>query len=351
MVAQVNEVTMITSNNESLNRWSPYFFKNGVPTKNRVVVPPMASGTADLRGAVTSNTIRHYQNLTQAGAGILFVEYTYVHQSGRSELNQLGLDSDSQISAHREMASMIKNSGALAGIQLVHGGGKSSIDLTGGILLGASPIVVPTKGNDLETPVEMNVKEIELYQDWYLEAAIRAAKAGYDIIELHSAHGYGLNQWLSPLTNQRTDEYGGDLKNRSKMLLEIFHKVRKALPNKILGVRIPGEDHFDGGLTQNEMFLVAQRLQDLGADFIDVSSGIGGWRRPVDRTGEGYLLPEATSIQKRIEIPVIGVGGIESGAFIDDSIASRKVAFTAVGRKILKSPMHFFSEVLIEKVC
>jgi NADPH2 dehydrogenase len=99
------------------------------------------------------------------------------------------------------------------------------------------------------------------------------------------------------------------------------------------------------------MFLVAQRLQDLGADFIDVSSGIGGWRRPVDRTGEGYLLPEATSIQKRIEIPVIGVGGIESGAFIDDSIAGRKVAFTAVGRKILKSPMHFFSEVLIEKVC
>lgn len=106
----------------------------------------MASGTADSQGAVTLNTINHYQNLTQAGAGILFVEYTYVHQSGRSELNQLGLTSDSQISAHQELASMIKNSGALTGIQLVHGGGKSSSDLTGGKLLGASPIVVPTKG-------------------------------------------------------------------------------------------------------------------------------------------------------------------------------------------------------------
>jgi len=310
----------------------------------------MASGTADSQGAVTSNTISHYQNLTLAGAGILFVEYTYVHRSGRSELNQLGLDSDSQVPAHQELASVIKISGALAGIQLVHGGGKSLTDLTGGKLLGASPIVVPSKGNDLEKPIEMTAEEIQLYQGWYLNAAIRAAKAGYDIIELHSAHGYGLNQWLSPLTNQRADNYGGDLKNRSKMLLEIFHSIRKALPNKILGVRIPGEDHFDGGLTQNEMSFVSQQLEGLGADFIDVSSGIGGWRRPVDRTGEGYLLPEATSIQRKIEIPVIGVGGIESGIFIDDSVAQRKVAFTAVGRRILKSPMNFFSEVLSEKV-
>jgi len=340
---------MPLSNNESLNRWTPFLFKNGMATKNRVVVPPMASGTANLQGAVSLNTLSHYQKLTEAGAGILFVEYTYVHPSGRSELNQLGLDSDNKIPAHEELSSIIKKYGALAGIQLVHGGGKSAASLTGGKLLGTSSIVVPTKENNLEIPMETTLREIESYQNWYVEAAIRAAKAGYDIIELHSAHGYGLNQWLSPLTNQRIDEYGGSLQNRSKMLFEIFLKIRTALPDKILGIRIPGEDHFDGGLTQNEMLFVTQKLQDLGADFLDVSSGIGGWRRPADRTGEGYLLPEATLIQKNIKIPVIGVGGIESGAFIDDSIARQKVAFTAVGRKILKSPMHFFNEVLIEK--
>lgn len=90
-------------------------------------------------------------------------------------------------------------------------------------------------------------------------------------------------------------------------------------------------------------------MVNLGTDFIDVSSGIGGWMRPVDRTGEGYLLPEATLIQGKVEIPVIGVGGIESGEFIDDSIAKRKVAFAAVGRKVLKSPIRFFNEVLVEE--
>ncbi len=310
----------------------------------------MASGTASLQGVVTLDTIAHYKKLTQAHAGILFVEYTYVHDSGRSELNQLGIDSDEQIFAHAELAATIKKYGGLAGIQLVHAGGKSSSTLTGGKLIGASSIVVPTKDNDLENPTEMTLSEAETYQDWYLEAAIRADKAGYDIIELHAAHGYGLNQWLSPLTNQRLDEYGGSLVNRSKMLLEIFQRIRVALPHKLLGVRIPGEDHFADGLTQDDMVFVSHKLQELGADFVDVSSGIGGWRRPSSRKGEGYLLPEATAIQKQIKIPVVGVGGIESGSFIDDSINARNVAFAAVGRKILKDPNLFFSEVLDEKV-
>ncbi len=330
------------------NRWTRFAFKNGMVAQNRVVVPPMASGTADVQGAVTSQTLRHYENLTRAGAGIVMVEYTYVHSSGRSEENQLGLHSDGQVPAHQKLVSSVHQAGALVGIQLVHGGGKSSKELTGGRLLGASDVVVPTKGNDLEKPVEMNRDEIKAYQSWYLDAAIRAADAGYDLIELHAAHGYGLNQWLSSLTNQRTDEYGGNLINRSRMLFEIFQAIRKALPHLLLGVRIPGEDHFRGGLTPDDMFFVSRRLDVLGADFLDVSSGIGGWRRPADRSGEGYLLPEATSIQQRVGIPVIGVGGIETGTFIDAAIARKRVSFTAVGRKILKDPKLFFEEVLVE---
>lgn len=336
---------------KNLNRWTPYVFKNGMISKNRVVVPPMASGTANLQGLVTSETKDHYEKLSQAQAGILFVEYTYIHESGRSEPNQLGISCDDQIHGHAKLVSVIKKLDGLAGIQLVHAGGKSSSTLTGGKLLGASNIAIPTKDNNLESPIEMTLKDIEFYQNWYLEAALRADKAGYDIIELHAAHGYGLNQWLSPLTNQRVDEYGGSLINRGKMLFEIFENIRAALPHKILAVRIPGEDHFLDGLTQNDMFFVAQKLQDLGADFLDVSSGIGGWRRPLDRKGEGYLLPEAAAIQKRLEIPVIGVGGIESGSFIDESISTHHVGFTAVGRKILKDPKLFFRQVLSEENC
>ncbi len=330
---------MNTLNNKSLSRWTPFDFKNGAAAKNRVVIPPMASGTATLLGAATLNTFGHYHRLTQAAAGIVFVEYTFVHESGRSELNQLGLSSDSQILGHKELSSAIKKSGALAGIQLVHGGGKSSSSLTGGNLLGASSIVVPTKGSDLERPVEMTLSEIESYQSWYLEAALRAAQSGYDIIELHAAHGYGLNQWLSPLTNQRTDEYGGSFVNRSKMLLDIFHKIRTTLPDKILGLRIPGNDHFEGGLTQNDMLTVSQKLQDLGADFLDVSSGIGGWRRPQGRNGEGYLVEDASQIKLATSLPVIGVGGIENGNTIDQMLQEGRLDFAAVGRAILKDPM------------
>lgn len=329
---------MISLNNKILSRWTPFLFKSGTASKNRVVIPPMASGTATLLGAVTSNTINHYQTLTQAGAGIVFVEYTYVHESGRSELNQLGLNSDSQIPGHKDLSTVIKKSGALAGIQLVHGGGKSSSSLARGKLLGASSVIVPTKGSDLERPVEMTLSEIDSYQSLYLQAALRAAQSGYDIIELHSAHGYGLNQWLSPLTNQRTDEYGGSLINRSKMLFEIFQKIRNALPHKILGLRIPGKDHFDGGLTQNDMLTVAQKLQDLGADFLDVSSGIGGWRRPEGRNGEGYLVEDASQIKLATSIPVIGVGGIENGNTIDQMLQEGRLDFAAVGRAILKDP-------------
>lgn len=331
---------------EILNRHSSYAFKNGMTAKNRVVVPPMASDTASLFGSVTEDTFNHYQNLAEARAGILFVEYTYVHRSGRSEPNQLGIDSDAHIFTHAKLISALKKFGGLAGIQLVHAGGKTSIALTGEHLLGASGIAVPTKNENLEQPKEMTLEEIKSYQNWYLEAAVRADKAGYDIIELHAAHGYGLNQWLSPLTNQRSDAYGGSLANRSKMLFEIFEGIRNLIPHKILGVRLPGEDHFDDGLTKDDMIFVCKKLQDLGADFIDVSSGIGGWRRPLNRNGEGYLLPEASLIQKNVQIPVIGVGGIESGEFIDDSIANKKVAFTAVGRKILSGPNLFFEHVL-----
>lgn len=334
---------------QNLNRWTPYDFKNGMVAKNRVVVPAMASATATVDGDVTQKTIQHYQHLSRSGAGLLFVEYTYIHKSGRSEPQQLGLSSNEQMLKHQELASAIKQLGLLAGIQLVHSGGKSSSDLTGGLLLGPSAVRVPVKDDLLEVPKEMNADEIKSYQQWYLTAAIRAAQAGYDVIELHAAHGYGLNQWLSPLTNHRMDAYGGDIVNRSRMLLEIFQSLRKELPDKIIGVRIPGEDHFSQGLDAKEMIVVSQKLQELGADFIDVSSGIGGWRRPQQRTGEGYLLPEAAVIQEKLQIPVIGVGGIESGGFIDQAITMQKVGFTAVGRKILKGAELFFEEVLSEK--
>lgn len=320
------------------SRFSPWQFRGNKTVKNRVVVPPMASQTATTEGFITQETLQHYKKLSEADSGILMVEYTYVHPSGRSEENQLGIATDEHVDDLTALASLIKKSGALAGIQLSHGGAKSTKDLTGGILWGPSEIAVPSKDNSFEIPKQMNGIEIKTWKDAFLSATERAVRAGFELVEFHSAHGYGLNQWLSPLTNQRTDSYGGTLEGRAKLLCEIISSVRERFPHLILSARIPGQDFLEGGLSINDSIKLVELLKQAGLDLVDVSSGLGGWRRPRERTGEGYLISEAQEIQAQTTLPVIGVGGIKTGTYIDELIRAGIVSFAAVGRKILEAP-------------
>ena len=320
-------------------RFQSFRLRNGKIARNRVVVPPMASGTANENGQATPASIAHYRRLAGAGAGIVFAEYSYVHLSGKSEPNQLGAADNAHLLGLRAIACAIQAAGALAGLQIVHAGGKSDPTLTGGALLGASGVAVPVKCQALEQAREIAPEEITKMQEWYFAAATLAAKAGFDLVELHAAHGYGLNQWLSPLTNQRMDIYGGDVAGRSRMLLEIAARIRTRLPELLLAVRLPAQDHLPGGLRIADMGRVVAELEELGADLIDVSSGIGGWRRPEGREGQGYLVADSAAIKRFTALPVIGVGGIETGAFIDESLERDRLDFAAVGRAILKDPL------------
>lgn len=290
----------------------------------------MASETASETGFVTDKTLEHYSNLKKAHVGLLMVEYSFVHSSGRSELNQLGINDDSQIVGLTKLASIIKSSGAIAGIQLSHSGGKSETQFTGGVLHSPSGVVVPVKDTVLETPDVMTDEDIQDWKRWFLEAAGRAVKAGFDLVELHAAHGYGLNQWLSPITNKTNYRLG--------FLLDIVSTIRSAYPHLLLSVRMPGQDFIEGGLTSKDSLKIAKSLEAVGVDIINVSSGIGGWRRPRERNGEGYLVEEAAFIQQHVTVPVIGVGGIESGEYIDKVISEKKISLAAVGRAILKDP-------------
>lgn len=298
----------------------------------------MASGTADERGLVTQKTLGHYDRISASGAGLVLVEYSHVHPSGRSESHQLGIDSDENIAGLGHLATTIHSHGSLAGIQIVHSGGKTDLERGDWALMGPSPIAVPTKDRTLGQPVPMSTQDIALWIDAFAAAARRAAKAGFDFVELHAAHGYGLNQWLSPITNQRRDAYGGSLQKRARILFEIVDRIKTENPDLLLSVRIPGQDFLPGGLTVIEMQQISTELERRGVDLLNVSSGIGGWKRPSDRTGEGYLLPEARAIQSVVTIPVIGVGGIQSSAFIEQALSERWVALTAIGRALLKAP-------------
>ncbi len=321
-----------------VNRHTTYNFRNGKTMKNRVVVPPMASQSADGAGLATLQTIEHYGRLAASNAGLIFVEYSYIHSSGKGEPNQLGVNSDDHIEGLKQIVSVLHQSSALAGLQLVHVGGKSSLELTGGLLQAPSAVPVPTKGRELETPMEMSRDQICKWTEWFVEAAGRAVAADFDFVELHAAHGYGLNQWLSPLTNKRTDEFGGGIEGRSRLLLQIAAKIKARFPQIMLSVRLPAQDHMEGGLRVAEMAWVVGQLEVIGADLIDVSSGIGGWRRPEGRSGEGYLVGDAALLKEQTALPVMGVGGIETGNFIDSILAAKQVDFAAVGRAILKDP-------------
>ena len=264
------------------------------------------------------------------------VEYTFVNKEGKSELNQLGIQSDKHIHGLKKIVKIIEKNGAIAAIQLSHGGAKSNRQLTGGKLVGPSAIAVPIKSNDLEKPESANLDDIIEIKSSFLAAARRAKIAGFKFIELHSAHGYGLNQWLSPLTNQRSDCYGGSLKNRSRLLNEIVKEIKDLFPDLLISVRIPGQDHLEGGLRLHDAIQIAKELEKSGVNIINVSSGMGGWRRPRKRNGEGYLVDDAKLIQKHLNIPVIGVGGIKTAEYINTSLSQNRFSLAAVGRSILE---------------
>ena len=305
--------------------------------ENRVVLPPMASQTADENGFVTEKTLEHYARLCQSQTSLVMAEYSFIHLGGRSEKNQLGVSSEAHIEGLSKLNAVIKDSGAASALQIVHAGGKSSRDLTDGSLLSPSGIQVPVKGRELEIPDPANEADIQNLIGQFVMAATRAVKAGFDMVEIHCAHGYGLNQWISPITNKRTDAYGVNNQGRFKILTDIIEGILEIHPKLAISTRIPGQDHFPGGLEESDSIELAQLLEKSGVSLLNISSGIGGWRRPRDRKGEGYLVSDAEKIQKRVDIPVMGVGGIKSSEYLSEKIGSDSVSLLAVGRSILEN--------------
>lgn len=312
---------------------------------NRLVVPPMASQTATKEGMATQATIHHYEQLAKSGAGLVMVEYSFVTLSGRSELNQLGAHSDECISGMTAIASAIHSQGTKAGVQLTHCGGKAQRDICPD-LQGPSGIAVPAYDRVLPQPRAMSLNDVCTWKASFIQAAIRVEKSGFDFVELHCAHGYGLNQILSPVTNQRDDLYGGSLESRAQLIVEIIENIKRQTTLDVM-VRIPGQDLYPEGLTQQDMERICRLLIKAGVDLIDVSSGIGGWNRPRDRRGEGYLVSESTyPKQANLSVPIIGVGGIESVEYIEKALNEEFLDLAAVGRAILRDPIAFNQSVM-----
>ncbi len=263
------------------------------------------------------------------------MEHSYFTREGKASPNQLGIHDDAMVDGLRKLAESVHAEGTPVCIQINHSGREGSRTVSG--LDPVAPSPVPSD-NSTVVPRELETDEIHDLVRLFGEAAGRAREAGFDAVEVHGAHGYLLNQFTSPLTNRRGDEYGGSFEGRIRFPLEVVTEVRRIVGSDLLVLyRLGASDGEGRGVTMDEMQRFAQRLVQAGVSIVDVSGGLIG-DAPDGMTGQGYFLPLAEKIKRAVEAPVIGVGGITDPAFADQAIRLGRVDLVAVGRALLADP-------------
>jgi 2,4-dienoyl-CoA reductase-like NADH-dependent reductase (Old Yellow Enzyme family) len=294
----------------------------------------MANDLADAKGRVTDPLIVHYTRRAP-GVGLVIVEHSYFSPEGKASLRQLGVHDDAMVDGLTKLAESIHAKGTPVCIQINHAGREGSRAVSG--LEPVAPSPIPSDSSSA-VPRELTGDEIQNLVRLYGEAARRAKEAGFDAVEVHGAHGYLLNQFTSPLSNRRNDEYGGSLERRIRFPLEAVAEVRRVVGSDLLVLYRLGASDGDGrGVTIEEMQTFAQRLVRAGVNIVDVSGGLIG-DAPDNMTEQGFFLPLAEKIKQAVQAPVIGVGGIKDPAFADRAIREGRVDLVAVGRALLADP-------------
>ena len=316
----------------------------GITLPNRVVIAPMCQYSAD-DGCTSDWHLAHFGTMACSGAGLFVVEKTNVTREGRITHGCTGLYNDHNEAAMARAVQLYRGiTRNPIGIQIGHAGRKASAQVPwqGGKALGPGespwPTVAPSAiafGEGWHVPREFSREEIRGLVDAFVAATLRAKRIGFDVVELHSAHGYLLQQFLSPLSNQRTDEYG---KDRMKFPLEVARAVREVWPKeRALGIRINATDWVDGGWTPEEAVVYARELKRIGLDFICVSSGatVPYARIPVT---PGFQVGFAEKVRKEAGIKTRAVGMIADADQAEEILASGKADMVAMARALLDNP-------------
>src|SRR5690554_1860340 len=324
-----------------------------ISLRNRLWVSPMCQYAVDREdGVPTDWHLVHLGSFARGGAGLVMTEATGVTAEGRISAEDTGIYTDAQRDAWARIVSFIHSQGAHAGIQLAHAGRKASTWREWGPEKGTRPVsaggwqtVAPSAVPfaTLEPPRELTAEEIVSVVAAFVDAARRAISAGFDVIEVHAAHGYLIHQFLSPLSNIRTDAYGGSLENRARLLIEIVAAVRDAIGETVpLFVRLSATDwapEGENGWDPEQTAIVARWAADAGADLFDVSSG-GILGRVDIPLGPGYQVHLAEYVRSQASVPVNAVGLITEPAQAEAIIAEGRADAVMVGREMLRDP-HF----------
>lgn len=317
--------------------WNEPFSIQHLKLRNRIVLPPMATETSSHSGSITATVLEYYRKMSLTGVGLVIMEHNYIHPLGRFSPNQMSIHSDNDISFHRELTVTIHNHSTPVICQISHAG-SNRLPAVSTESIGPSAVVHPVSGM---IPRACSRSDIEEIKNAFCQAAIRVQLAGYDGVEIHAAHGYLLSQFLSPLTNQREDEYGGRWENRVRLLLEILAEIRSHVGRDFpVFVRVGVSDTIPSapkaiGLTVEETSKMIQLLQE--ADCIDISGGMCG-SRPSGCSGEGYFLPFAKKIRVSTSKPLLVTGGFVNLSTVNGVLEQHLADLVGVGRSIAHNP-------------
>ncbi len=333
------------------------FALRSVTFRNRIGVSPMCEYSSH-DGFANDWHLVHLGSRAVGGAGLVMTEASAVTQDGRISSTDLGIYKDEHIEMLSRIFTFIEQQGGVPGMQLAHAGRKASTDIPwkGGKPVdpasgGWSPIFAPSPlafDAGYQTPQALTTNEIASIVKAFADAARRVLQAGGKVIEIHAAHGYLINTFLSPLSNHRTDEYGGKFQNRIRFLTEVVNAIRKVWPDTLpLFVRLSTTDWSEGGWTIDDSVELARALKPLGVDLIDCSSGglVPNVKIPV---GAGYQVPFAARIRRDANIPAAAVGMITQAAQADQIIRNGDADLVLLARESLRDPyfaLHAAAEV------
>ncbi len=316
---------------------------NGMTLQNRMVRSATWEGMCDSDGRPTEKLINCYRELAKGGVGLIISGYTFVRTDGKQLPGKMGLHTDDFSTEMKSLTKAVHDEGGKICIQLVHAGGQTDSTNAGSQPYAPSSVQVDQFP---ELPRELPLPEIKDIVSAFGNSARRAKADGFDAIQLHGAHGYLINQFLSPLTNRRTDEYGGSIENRCRFLMEVYQGVREAVGDDFpVMIKLNGADNLEGGLENSDAVYAAKKLSEAGIDAIEVSAGTpasgdeGPVRGKINKPEkEAYNLGPARLIKETVNCPVMVVGGFRSYEVSEKAISKDGMDYISMARPFIREP-------------
>ncbi len=306
--------------------------------KSRIVMPPMATAKSTEEGKISDALCEYYTERAEHGkVGLITLEHSYIHKQGKASRGQLSLDEHADLKGLGRLADAIHAHGVKVFAQISHAGSAADPNVTGLPVKGASSLIHPKKKSVVAE--ELTVAEIYEITQWFAKAALRVKEAGLDGVEIHCAHGYLLNQFYSPLTNQRTDEYGYEtVENRTRFAVEVIRTVRKEVGNDFpVSIRLGGCDYQSGGSTIEDCVEACKLFEKAGVDMISLTGGINGFINP-GASYPGYFKEMSLAVKEKVSVPILLTGGITTLDEAENLLNEQAADLIGVGRAMLKNP-------------